>query len=77
MLRGGLAGQSLLVDADEFAEAEPVILRYRLNAPLVLGGGLALGGYIVRVANVTSAWSDDQLVANAGSGQHLSVFTNC
>jgi hypothetical protein len=43
MLGGGLAGQSRLVDADEFAEAEPVILRYRLNAPLVLGSGLALG----------------------------------
>jgi hypothetical protein len=28
MLRGGLSRQSLLVDADEFAQAEPMILAH-------------------------------------------------
>ena len=38
-----LARLPLLVDAHEFAESDPVVLRHRLNAPLILRGVLALG----------------------------------
>lgn len=43
MLLCGLTSQSVVVDADQFAKAQPVVFRYRLDTPHVLGGGLTLG----------------------------------
>jgi hypothetical protein len=38
----GLTGLALLVDAYQFAEAKPVVLRHRLDTPLVLSGVVTL-----------------------------------
>lgn len=43
MLSRALASQSLVVNSDQFAEAQSVVMRHRLNSPLVLGRCFAAG----------------------------------
>src|ERR1700761_4823736 len=77
LMCGGLAGESVIVDLDEFAESEPVVLGYRLDTPNVLCGGFTLDtlGWserrvrVLALQSVIGVTDFEQLAADFGEAQ--------
>ncbi|HXY66924.1 MAG TPA: hypothetical protein VEI45_21780 [Mycobacterium sp.] len=52
MLSRALAGKPFVVDPDQFTESQPVIMRYRLNSLLVLGGSYTASSQVLKLRAV-------------------------